>query len=60
MSDRERALMELHAHLEQARSTFGSVNPQFSYFQRLVNAAHSDDQLLSDLRQRVQRDGGFK
>ena len=60
MSDGERTLMELHAYLEQARSTFGSVNPQFSYFERLVNAAHSDDQLLSDLSQRVRRDGGFK
>jgi hypothetical protein len=52
--------VELLAHLEQARAALGSVSPQFSYFQRLVNAAHADDQLLFDLHRRVVRDGCFQ
>jgi len=60
VSDRDRMYVELLAHLEQARAALGSVNPQFSYFQRLVNAAHADDQLLFDLHRRVVRDGCFQ
>ena len=60
MSKRTRMYTELLAHLEKARAKYGSVDPHFSYFQRLVNAAFIDDQMLFDLHRRVQIDGGFK
>lgn len=60
MSDRERHYFEVLAHLEKARVTIGAVNPQFSYYERMVRQAIFDDGSLAELRERIQRDGGLR
>lgn len=57
---RDRKLAALHAALDQAAYDRGRLDPHYSYFERLLNAACSDDHLLDDLYSRVQRDHGFK
>lgn len=51
--------MEVLAHLEKARQTIGTVNPQFSYYKRMVRQATLDDGALAELQERIQRDGGL-
>lgn len=51
---------DLLAELEKSRAKLGSVNPQFSYNQRLVNAALVDDALLVDLHFAVTREGEIR
>jgi hypothetical protein len=59
MNERESMLQTLLAHLEKARAYLGPVNPQFSYYQRLVNVAQVNDEALPNLYYRVQIQGGF-
>jgi len=60
MSDRERNYTELLAHLENARLAIGTVNPRFSYYERMVQLAVCDDRILALLLERIQRDGGLR
>lgn len=59
MSDSERNYMEVLAHLEKARRAIGTVNPRFSYYERMVLQAISDDGALAELQERIQREGGL-
>ena len=59
MSNRERNYMEVLAHLEKARMAIGSVNPHFSYYERMVQLAFFDDGALAELQDRIQREGGL-
>ena len=60
MRDREHNCMEVLTHLERARIAIGTVNPQFSYYERMVRQAISDDRILAELHERIQRDGGLR
>jgi predicted transcriptional regulator len=46
--------------LQRARGETGTVHPRYSYLERLVNAAFSDNQLLADLHRRITQDGGLQ
>ncbi len=59
MSDRERNYMEVLAHLEKARKAIGTVNPRFSYYERMVWQAIFDDGALAELQERIQHEGGL-
>ena len=59
MSDRERNYMEVLAHLEKARMAIGTVNPRYSYYERMVSQAVFDDGALAELQERIQREGGL-
>jgi hypothetical protein len=59
MSDRERNYMEVLAHLEKARMAIGTVNPRFSYYERMVWQAVFDDGALAELQERIHREGGL-
>jgi hypothetical protein len=59
MSDRERNYMEVLAHLEKARMAIGTVNPRFSYYERMVRQAIFDDGALAELQERIQRERGL-
>ena len=43
--------------LKEAREKIGTVNPQYSYWDRLVEYAMTDDDLLVTLARRVELDG---
>jgi len=43
--------------LKEAREEIGTVNPQYSYWDRLVEVAMTDDDLLVTLVRRVELDG---
>lgn len=56
---RESMLAELELHLTTARVHWGAVDPHFSYFRRLLDAAEKDEHFLADLYNRVAQEGGF-
>jgi hypothetical protein len=59
MSDRERNYMEVLAYLEKARLAIGTVNPRFSYYERMIRQAIFDDDALAELQERIRREGGL-
>jgi hypothetical protein len=59
MTDRTRVYVELLAALQVERKVAGSVHPRYSYLERLVNDAFTDDALLHELHRRVQETGGL-
>jgi len=59
MSDRERNYMEVLAYLEKARLAIGTVNPRFSYYERMIWQASFDDDALAELQERIRREGGL-
>jgi hypothetical protein len=60
MSDRERNYMEVLAYLEKARQAIGTVNPRFSYYERMIWQAIFDDDALAELQERIRREGGLR
>jgi hypothetical protein len=59
MSDRERNYMEVLAYLEKARLAIGTVNPRFSYYERMIWQSIFDDDALAELQERIRREGGL-
>jgi hypothetical protein len=57
--EREQKLEILFIALQDNGMTNGTINPHFSYYERLIQAAQSDDHFLSVLTRAVVRDGGF-
>jgi predicted transcriptional regulator len=60
MTDRTGMWAEVVNALQRARGETGTVHPRYSYLERLVNAAFSDNQLLADLHRRITQDGGLQ
>ena len=59
MNDRERNYIAILAQLERARVAIGTVNPQYSYYERLARLAWADDGALAELQGRIEREGGL-
>lgn len=59
MSDRESNYMEVLAYLGKARLAIGTVNPRFSYYERMIWQAIFDDGALAELQERIRREGGL-
>ena len=59
VSDRDRNYMEVLAYLEKARLAIGTVDPRFSYYERMTWQAIFDDGALAELQERIRREGGL-
>jgi hypothetical protein len=50
---------EIEFALEQERSRLGSVNPQFSYYQRIAESARRDASILQRVCSHIKSTGSF-
>lgn len=50
---------EIESVLEREQSRLGSVNPQFSYYQRLADSAKRDGNILQWIRSHIESTGSF-
>lgn len=55
-----RTVNNLLTALDSERRHLGECNPQYSYYERLVQRAVRDDNYLHTVREHIQKHGGFQ